>query len=309
MSGAALLPDSSAAGFWRRLPASWLPFVQLARLDRPVGWQLLLAPCLSSTCLAAIAHQQTPHYRLLILFTLGAIAMRGAGSTFNDFIDREIDAKVERTRMRPLASGQVTPFAVLVFLLAQCLVGLFVLLSLNVFSIFVGFASLLPVAVYPFMKRVTSWPQAVLGLAFSWGALIGWSAVTGELAAPAFWLYGSCILWTIGYDTIYAVQDRRDDMEAGVKSTALLFGEHLVLVVALLYFGAVVLAEIALVTAGAGLAAQIGLVVFGAHLARQVRQLDRDDEARALKLFRSNGTAGFLLFGGLFVENMLFYLV
>ena len=282
--------------------------MQLARLDRPVGWQLLLAPCLSSTCLAAIAHRQTPHFGLLILFTLGAIAMRGAGSTFNDFIDRDIDAKVERTRMRPLASGQVTPFAVLVFLLAQCLVGLFVLLSLNRFSVFVGFASLLPVAVYPFMKRVTSWPQAVLGLAFSWGALIGWSAVTGELAAPAFWLYGSCILWTIGYDTIYAVQDRRDDMEAGVKSTALLFGDHLVAVVALLYFGAVVLAEIALVTAGAGIAAQIGLVVFGAHLAWQVRRLDRDDEALALKLFRSNGTAGFLLFGGLLAENMLFYL-
>ncbi len=147
--------------------------------------------------------------------------------------------------------------------MAQCLVGLYVLLSLNLFSIFVGFASLLPVAIYPFMKRITSWPQAVLGLAFSWGALIGWSAVTGELAAPAFWLYGSCILWTIGYDTIYAVQDRRDDIEAGVKSTALLFGEYLVPVVALLYFGAVALAEVALLKAGAGLLAQAGLVAFG----------------------------------------------
>ncbi|MTV31962.1 4-hydroxybenzoate octaprenyltransferase [Rhodoblastus acidophilus] len=309
MSGAALLPDSSAHGIWSRLPASWMPYVQLARLDRPVGWQLLLAPCLSSTCLAAIAHAEKPRFDLLILFTLGAIAMRGAGSTFNDFIDRNIDAKVERTRQRPLASGRVTPLAAAIFLMAQCLVGLYVLLSLNLFSIFVGFASLLPVAIYPFMKRITSWPQAVLGLAFSWGALIGWSAVTGELAAPAFWLYASCILWTIGYDTIYAVQDRRDDIEAGVKSTALLFGEYLVPVVALLYFGAVVLAEVALLKAGAGLLAQAGLVAFGVHLARQVRRLVGADEKEALKLFRSNGAAGFLLFGGLLAENLLFLFV
>ncbi|MCW2286107.1 4-hydroxybenzoate polyprenyltransferase [Rhodoblastus acidophilus] len=309
MSGTALLPDSSAHGVWSRLPASWLPYVQLARLDRPVGWQLLLAPCLSATCLAAIAHAEKPHFDLLILFTLGSIAMRGAGSTFNDFVDRNIDAKVERTKQRPLASGQVTPLAAAIFLLAQCLVGLYVLLSLNVFSIFVGFASLIPVAIYPFMKRITSWPQAVLGLAFSWGALIGWSAVTGEIAAPALWLYGSCILWTIGYDTIYAVQDRRDDIEAGVKSTALLFGEHLVPVVALIYFGSVALAEVALLKAGAGLLAHVGLVAFAVHLARQLRRLVGADEAEALKLFRSNGTAGFLLFGGLLAENLMFYFV
>jgi 4-hydroxybenzoate polyprenyltransferase len=270
---------------------------------------LLLAPCLSATCLASIAHAQKPHFDLLILFTLGAISMRGAGSTFNDFIDRNIDAKVERTRQRPLASGRVTPLAAAIFLMAQCLVGLYVLLSLNLFSIFVGFASLIPVAIYPFMKRITSWPQAVLGLAFSWGALIGWSAVTGEIAAPAVWLYGSCILWTIGYDTIYAVQDRRDDIEAGVKSTALLFGEYLVPVVALLYFGSVALAEVALLKAGAGLLAHAGLVAFGIHLARQVRRLVGADETEALRLFRSNGTAGFLLFGGLLAENLLFYFV
>jgi len=307
MSGATLLPDSSAHGLWGRLPASWMPYVQLARLDRPVGWQLLLAPCLSATCLAAIAHAEKPHLNLLVLFTLGAISMRGAGSTFNDFIDRKIDAKVERTKQRPLASGKVAPLAALIFLAAQCLVGLYVLLSLNLFSIVVGFASLAPVAIYPFMKRITSWPQAVLGLAFSWGALVGWSAVTGDLAAPAFLLYGSGILWTIGYDTIYAVQDRRDDIEAGVKSTALLFGDYLVPVVALLYFGAVVLAEAALLKAGAGLLAHAGLVAFGAHLANQLRRLDRDDEQMALRLFRSNGTAGFLLFAGLFAENLLFY--
>ncbi|MBB4196720.1 4-hydroxybenzoate polyprenyltransferase [Rhodoblastus sphagnicola] len=309
MSSAALLPDSSAQGFWGRLPASWMPYVQLARLDRPVGWQLLLAPCLSATCLAAINHAEKPHFGLLVLFAIGSIAMRGAGSTLNDFIDRDIDAKVERTRGRPLASGQVTPRAVLIFLMAQCLIGLCVLLSLNPYSIVLGFVSLLPVAVYPFMKRITSWPQAVLGLAFSWGALIGWSAVSGELAAPAFWLYGSCILWTIGYDTIYAIMDRKYDVEAGVKSTALLFGEHVVAGVALLYFGAVLLAEIALLSAGAGVVGQLGLVAFGAHLARQVRRLHGDEEAQALQLFRSNALAGFLLFGGLLAENVLFYFV
>jgi 4-hydroxybenzoate polyprenyltransferase len=304
----AYLPDSTASGFWNRLPASWLPYVQLARLDRPIGWQLLLAPCLSSTCLAAINHGEKPHFLLLILFTIGAISMRGAGSTFNDLVDREIDAKVERTRMRPLASGQVTPFAALVFLVAQCLVGLGVLLSLNRFSILVGFASLVSVAIYPFMKRFTSWPQAVLGLAFSWGALVGWSAVAGELAAPAFWLYGSCILWTIGYDTIYAIQDRKDDVAAGVRSTALLFGDELVAMVALLYLGTIILAEIALLTAGAWLVAQLGLLAFGLHLARQVRRLEDADEKQALKLFRSNATAGFLLFAGLLGDNMLFFL-
>jgi 4-hydroxybenzoate polyprenyltransferase len=199
--------------------------------------------------------------------------------------------------------------AALIFILAQCLVGLAVLLSFNPFAIALGFSSLGFVCAYPFMKRITSWPQAVLGLAFSWGALIGWSAVTGEIAAPAVWLYGSCILWTIGYDTIYAVQDRRDDIEAGVKSTALLFGEYLVPVVALLYFGSVALAEVALLKAGAGLLAHAGLVAFGIHLARQVRRLVGADETEALRLFRSNGTAGFLLFGGLLAENLLFYFV
>jgi 4-hydroxybenzoate polyprenyltransferase len=165
------------------------------------------------------------------------------------------------------------------------------------------------VAIYPFMKRFTSWPQAVLGLAFSWGALMGWAAQTGGLAAPAFWFYLSCIAWTIGYDTIYAIQDRRFDVDAGVKSTALLFGENLPLAVALFYFITVVCAEIALIQVGAGLFGQIGLLAFAGHLVWQLRRLDIADEVLAMKLFRSNGKAGFLLFAGLFVENLLFYLV
>ncbi len=305
MTGAVLLPDSSGSGFWSRLPAAWLPYVQLARLDRPAGWQLLLAPCLSGAELAAIRHGEAPHFGLLILFTLGAIAMRGAGSTFNDLVDRDIDAKVERTRGRPLPSGRVSVWGASLFLAAQCLVGLGVLLALSPFAILVGLAALIPVAIYPFMKRVTSWPQAVLGLAFSWGALIGWAAVAGRIEAPSLWLYAGCILWTIGYDTIYAVQDRKDDVSAGVRSTALLFGDHLALAVAGLYCGAVILSEVALVAAGAGLVGQLGLLAFALHLLWQLRRLGNADEKLALKLFRSNGLAGFLLAAGLLAETML----
>src|SRR5574337_1168283 len=207
----ASLPDSHGSGIWRRLPPNWLPYVQLARLDRPAGWQLLLAPCLSSTCLASIYQLQSPNYGLLLLFFVGAIAMRGAGSTFNDLIDRKIDARVERTRGRPLPSGRVSPVGAAIFALAQALVGLAVLLTLNGFAIRLGLASLVPVAIYPFLKRFTSWPQAALGLAFSWGALMGWAAQTGGLGAPALWLFASGVAWTIGYDTIYAIQDRKDD--------------------------------------------------------------------------------------------------
>lgn len=308
-AAAAALPDSQGSGFWRHLPAAWLPYVQLARLDRPVGWRLLLAPCLSSVCLACIYRLQAPDYGLLLLFFIGAVAMRGAGSTFNDLIDRRIDAQVERTRQRPLPSGRVSPRAAAVFMVAQALIGLAVLLSLNLFAIALGLGSLLLVAAYPFMKRYTSWPQAVLGLTFSWGALLGFAAVDGGLAAPAYWLYASGIAWTIGYDTIYAVQDKNYDREAGVKSTALLFGERTVFAVALFYLAAVACAEIALMTAGAGLFAQLGLLAFAAHLVWQIRNLDGADEATALKLFRANGGAGFLLFAGLFAENLLFYLV
>ena len=303
------LPDATGAGLWRRLPQSWTPFVQLARLDRPTGWQLLLAPCFSSVCLADIYHFRTPDWPLLALFFIGAIVMRGAGSTFNDLIDRNIDAKVERTKMRPLPSGRVSPLAAILFMAAQALIGLGVLLALNPFAVALGFASLIPVAIYPFMKRFTSWPQAVLGLAFSWGALMGWATVAGALGAPALWLYASCILWTIGYDTIYAVQDRKYDVEAGVKSTALLFGDHVTLAVALLYLASVLLAEVALVSAGAGLLAQLGLIGFAAHLAWQTRRLENADEKLALRLFRSNGVAGFILFAGLLAESALFYFV
>lgn len=304
-----LLPDAGASRLWGRLPASWLPYVQLARLDRPTGWQLLLAPCLTSSCLAGVYTLQKPDFAQLALFAVGAIAMRGAGSSLNDLIDREIDGKVERTRGRPLASGRVSPIQALLFIAAQALIGLTVLLTFNPFAIMLGLCSLLPVAIYPYMKRVTSWPQAVLGLAFSWGALMGWAARTGDLGAPALWLYASCIIWTIGYDTIYALQDSKDDVIAGVKSTALLFGDHVKAAVSLLYLASVLCAEMALSGAGAGILAHLGLIAFACHLVWQVRRIDKADEAMALKLFRSNGPAGFLLFAGLFAENLLYYVV
>ncbi len=309
---ATALPDARESGLWSRiwraLPASWTPYVQLARLDRPTGWQLLLAPCLSASCLASVAKLQTPDYLQIFLFCIGAIAMRGAGSTFNDLVDRDIDARVERTRGRPLPSGRVRPRAAALFLAAQALVGLAVLLSFNRFAILLGLCSLVPVAIYPFMKRFTSWPQAVLGLAFSWGALEGWAARTGELGAPAFWLYASCIFWTIGYDTIYALQDSKDDRQAGVKSTALLFGDYVVFAVAVLYLATVFCAEMALIGAGAGYLAQVGLAAFAIHLVRQIRKLEDADESMALKLFRSNGSAGFMLSAGIFGESLMFYL-
>ena len=219
------LPDAAPRQWLTRVaPPSWLPFIQLARLDRPIGWQLLLAPCWQSSALASLALGQPLNLWHLALFAIGAIVMRGAGSTFNDIADRDLDAQVERTRGRPLPSGRATTGAAALLLCGQCLIGLAVLLTFNHVAILVGIASLLLVAVYPFLKRFTSWPQAVLGLAFGWGALMGWAAQAGGLAAPALWLYAAAIAWTIGYDTIYALQDSRDDAIAGILSTARLFG-------------------------------------------------------------------------------------
>ncbi len=215
------LPNSVAGQIAFRLaPRSWRPYLQLARIDRPIGWWLLLLPCWWSSVLASVSQGLPPHGRDLLLFLVGAIAMRGAGSTYNDLVDREIDAKVERTRGRPLPSGRVSVNAAKIFLAAQCLIGLAVLLSFNNFAIALGFSSLVFVAIYPFMKRFTSWPQAVLGAAFAWGGLMGWAAAFGSLALAPVLLYFGAIFWTIGYDTIYALQDIEDDLLAGIGSTA-----------------------------------------------------------------------------------------
>ncbi|MGH6819717.1 MAG: 4-hydroxybenzoate octaprenyltransferase [Methylocella sp.] len=302
----AALPDSVAGQLVLRLaPKSWHPLLQLARLDRPIGWWLLLLPCWWSSALASIYQGGPLRVRDLLLFFAGAVVMRGAGSTYNDIIDRDVDAKVERTKSRPLASGRIGATAAAFFLAVQCLAGLAVLLMFNGFTILLGFASVGFVGLYPFMKRISSWPQAVLGAAFAWGALIGWAAALGSLAPAPLLLYFGAVFWTIGYDTIYAVQDIEDDALAGIGSTARLFGERLRLGIGSLYALAVICIEAALLAAGAGWLSQGGLLLFASHLAWQAMRVDPSNGALALRLFRSNRDAGLILFAGLAAEIFL----
>ena len=278
------------------------PYLRLARLDRPIGSWLLLMPCWWSVGLAGMRVEQFPSLWHIVLFFIGAFAMRGAGCTWNDLVDRNLDRLVERTRSRPIPSGQVTVAEATAFMVAQALIGFLVLIQFNRFTVFTGLASLLVVAIYPFMKRITYWPQIVLGLAFSYGALMGWPAAFGRLDWPAIVLYAGSISWVIGYDTIYAHQDREDDLLIGIKSTALLFGENTRPMLAGFYSGAVVLIGIAGLTAGGGLIFVLGLIVFAAHLAWQVVRLDINDSAHCLKLFKSNRDAGLILFGAMLLE-------
>jgi len=304
---AAVLPDAAPGQILTRLaPPAFLPFIQLARLDRPIGWWLLLLPCWWSSALASVAQAAPPHLAHLVLFLIGAIAMRGAGSTYNDLVDREIDAKVARTKARPLPAGRVGVRAAKIFLVAQSMVGAAVLVSFNGFSIGLGLVSLLVVAIYPFMKRVTSWPQACLGLAFAWGGLMGWSCALGGLAWPALLLYVGAVFWTIGYDTIYALQDIADDSIVGIRSTARFFGPQVRLAVALLFAAAVVAIAGALLFArvGGGLA-WAGVLGFALHLAWQVKTIDPQAPYVALRLFRSNRDAGLILFVGLAAQALL----
>jgi len=302
----AALPDSVPRHFALRFcPPQWRPYLELARIDRPIGWWLLLLPCWQSSALASLAGRQPPHWRDLIVFFVGAVAMRGAGATYNDIIDRRIDARVERTRGRPLPSGRTSVPAALLFMAAEAAVGALALLSFNRFAVFVGLLSLIIVAIYPLAKRFTFWPQAVLGAAFAWGGLMGWAAANGSLSLPAFALYVSAVLWTIGYDTIYAIQDARDDPAAGVKSTARLFGGLTRRWVAGLYAGAVAFAAASIVLAHGGLLAWIGVVAFAIHLCQQLSRIDPLDPAMALRLFRSNRDAGLILFAGLMAQVFL----
>src|SRR5450432_4894290 len=252
MSGASVRV-ADATGNWvdTRAPPWSRPYLRLSRLDRPIGSWLLLMPCWWSAALAAGVIGDVGRLPLiLVLFLVGAFVMRGAGCTWNDITDRDLDARVERTRSRPIPAGQVSVPQAAVFLVLQALVGLAVLLQFNRFAVATGAASLVIVAVYPFMKRITYWPQIVLGLAFSWGALMGWAAAFGRLDAPALVLYAGAIAWVIYYDTIYAHQDREDDALIGIKSTALLFGERTPPMLAAFYAGAVVLIGIAGLMAG-----------------------------------------------------------
>ena len=300
--GAGRVADSTGNWVDGFAPAWTRPYLRLARLDRPIGSWLLLMPCWWSVGLAAIHARSQVNLWHLILFFVGAFAMRGAGCTWNDIVDRDLDTRVERTRSRPIPAGQVTVAAAAGFLLLQALVGLVVLLQFNWFTVYVGFLSLAVVAVYPFMKRITYWPQIVLGLAFSWGALMGWPATFGRLDLPAFLLYAGAISWVIGYDTIYAHQDREDDALIGIKSTALLFGERTKTMLALFYALAVALIALAGWRAGGGVVFALGLGAFAAHLAWQVMRLDIHDPVLCLVVFKSNRDAGLILFAGLVLD-------
>lgn len=304
---ASSLPDA-VRGHWadRLAPVGLRPYLRLARIERPIGWWLLLLPCWWSAALAALAAGRPWADPLhCILFLIGAVAMRGAGCTYNDIVDRDLDTKVERTRGRPLPSGQVSLKGAVAFLILQCLVGLAVLLQFNGFAIATGFASLGIVALYPFMKRFFWMPQIVLGLAFAWGALMGWAAAFGSLSAPAVALYLGSISWVVGYDTIYALQDIEDDEVVGIKSSARFFGEKVRLGVAACYGLTIVFMVVAFVLADAGPIAFAGLAVFAFHLGWQVARIDRSDGAGALRLFRSNRDAGLILFAAMTLESAL----
>jgi 4-hydroxybenzoate polyprenyltransferase len=291
-------PTDIHHGDWvdRWLPRWAEPYARLARLDRPIGAWLLLFPGWWGI---ALAGPRWPDPVLLLLFALGAVVMRGAGCTLNDIADREYDGKVARTRLRPLPSGRVTVPQAVAFMLAQLIVGAAILLSLNPACWWLGIAVLALIASYPFMKRITYWPQLFLGLNFNWGALLGWTAVTGALAWPPALLYLGGVFWTLGYDTIYAHQDKEDDVRIGVKSSALALGEHTRPWLFVFYGAALVLWAAAGGVAGLGIAFWVGLLAAALHLAWQAARVDTDDPADCLAKFRSNRIVGWLLFAGI----------
>jgi 4-hydroxybenzoate polyprenyltransferase len=289
------------------VPASWVehasphlqPWLRLARLDRPIGTWLLLWPCIFGLMLGAAADERRfldwRDVYYVILFAIGAAVMRGAGCTFNDIVDRDIDAAVARTAGRPIPSGAITARQAAIFLVAQCLVGLTILLQFNWFSVALGAASLLLVAAYPFMKRITWWPQAWLGLTFNWGALLGFAAQTGRLDAGDAMLYAGLIFWTLGYDTIYAHQDKDDDELIGVKSTARLFGNDTRKWVLRFYAVAFTLILAAGFTEHTGWPFAVVMLAAGAHMLWQVKKLDINSAGNCLALFRSNRETGALI--------------
>ncbi len=282
--------DIRSQGWVARLPTAWRPYALLARFDRPIGAWLLLLPGLWAFALAA--PNPTEAARLTLLFLLGAFAMRGAGCVVNDLWDRDIDAKVERTRGRPLASGAIRPRQALAFLAGLCLIGLTVLLQLNQAAIWLGLAALIPIILYPLAKRVTNWPQAMLGFVFSWAAPEGMAAATGSLTTPAFSLWAAGFLWILAYDTIYAHQDREDDAKVGIGSTALRLGQRTRPFLAACYAGMLALLGLTGWLAGSGLWFWPALALPAALLARQVILLDINNPALCLRLFKANREVG-----------------
>lgn len=290
-----ITPDSEHRGLVAALPASIRPFALLARFDRPIGWWLLFWPGAWAVALAGSAVER---WTLIIWLLVGSIAMRGAGCVYNDIVDRDLDASVARTRSRPIASGAVSVKAAWIWLLSLCLIGLAVLVQLRLDTAILAIASLALVAAYPFMKRITWWPQAWLGLVFSWAALVGWLESWGTLTAAGLLLYGGTIFWVIGYDTIYALQDREDDALIGVRSSALRMGRHVRGGTFICYTLALLLWAAAFWLHRPDPLVWLTLLPMALHLVWQVATLRPDDGAGALARFRANRFAGLLMFLG-----------
>ena len=295
-----IVPDSERRGFIGALPPRLRPFASLMRLDRPIGSWLLYWPCAWSVAIAGVRGR----WDLFLWLALGAWTMRSAGCVYNDIVDRDLDKRVERTRLRPLASGRVSLRSAWILIGILCLIGLVVLIQLNVTAALVALISLAPVAAYPFMKRITWWPQAWLGIVFSWGALVGWPAVTGSLSWTPLLLWFGSIAWVIGYDTLYAIQDIEDDALVGVKSSARRLGGKAPLGVGIFYAVAVILWAVALWTVRPDWIALLALLPAALHLAGQALRADPADGALALSLFRSNRTCGLLVFAAMLVVGL-----
>ncbi len=301
------LPDAPP-GNWvdTRAPSAWRPYLRLMRADRPIGTWLLLLPCWWGAALATLP-DGAPRldFGHLVLFAIGAFVMRGAGCVWNDITDRDIDARVARTAGRPLPSGAVTVRAAVLFMACLLAAGLLVLLQFNLPAILIGLSSILIIAAYPFMKRISDFPQLVLGLAFNWGVLVAWAAVHGDLGLAPLLLYSAGIAWTLGYDTIYALQDIDDDAIVGVRSTARYFGTQVMTAISFFYAAAILFVVLALLRVAAGPASYVGAIVFAFTLARQVMTLDPSNERSALAAFRANRSAGLVFFLALAADGWL----
>jgi 4-hydroxybenzoate polyprenyltransferase len=297
--------DAATVGWVDTMPRFLRPYLRLMRLDRPIGAWLLFWPCVFGLALGAAAQNESfPNPLYVILCGIGAVVMRGAGCTYNDIVDRDFDARVERTRGRPIPSGAVSVAAAWVFAVALGFIGLLILLSFNRYAVLLGVSSLLLVAPYPFMKRITWWPQAWLGLTFNWGVLFGYAAVTGMLAPAAYLFYAGCFFWTLGYDVIYAHQDKEDDILIGVKSAAIKLGSRSKLWLYIFYSAAFALMLAGGLAAGLRLVFAIAMLVPGVHLLWQLRTLDIDRPLLCLALFKSNRDTGALIAAALVLGSI-----
>ena len=294
------VPDQSWIDLY--IPSILKPYCRLARLDRPIGTWLLLLPCWWSL---ALASSGWPNLFYVCLFGLGALVMRGAGCTINDLVDKDFDGKVARTSTRPIASGDISILKALLFLGLQMGLGLLILIQLNTFTIWLGISSLCLIVIYPFMKRITYWPQVFLGLVFNWGALVGWTTITGELSAAPLIIYAGGFFWTLGYDTIYAHQDKADDILLGVKSTALKFGDHSKLWISAFYVISLILFGVSGHIVSLAWPFFGGIIICAFQLVWQIKTLDIDDPKNCLRRFKSNRDFGLILFVAIIVAHMI----